>query len=471
LRSDGSALHSLQLRRSPLAALAVAVALFVTVVGAQARADTFTVYTTEGRRTLPYRPGHDTEMVPIEQVARLFGFSLTEDSLAGGFVLRGRGQTILLIAGQALASVGPGRIVTLPAPFERQRNTWQVPVEFIRLVVGPALNLRVDLRRPSRVILVGDVYLPQIAGRFERQGANGRIVFDIQPAAPRRVTRQGNRITIQFDAVALDTTPVAGLVKDFATAVRVEGTSVHIDLGPSTHSYRAADVDATHLAIDLLAPPPPPPQQQAGQTEGAEPAPVNRPAIDMTPGRLRTVVLDPGHGGEDAGVTAADGTTEKDYVLQFARRLKSTIENRLGIRVILTREGDAAVPLDRRASIANNNKADLFVSLHANGSRRGGTAGVQVLSLRLSDYGSRAGAATSGDIPVAFVGGGTRQIDVLPWDLAQVGFTRPSAVIAGPCTSIWSSRRSPSSGDPRHSYPCGRSPVPQCRPFSSNSGF
>lgn len=421
--------------------MVVAVALVVTGLAAQSRSDSYTVYTAEGRRSLPFRSGHDTDMVPIDQVVKLFGLSLTEDSLAGGFVLRGRGQTVLLLSGQALASVGPGRIVTLPAPFERQRNVWQVPVEFIRLVVGPAFDVRVDVRRASRVVLVGDVRLPQIAGHFERQGANARLVFDIQPAAPHRVTRRENRVTIQFDAIALDVTPVAGVAKEFATAVRVEKTAVHIDLGPATSSYRATDLDATHLAIDFLAPPPPPPpppvaQQTASPAEAADPAanppaPANRPLIDPTPGRLRTIALDPGHGGEDVGVTGPGGTTEKDYVLQFARRLKATIEGRLGIRVILTREGDTAVPVDRRASIANNNKADVLISLHANGSRRAGVAGVHVLSLRLDDYGGRRGAAGGGEIPVAFVGGGTRQIDLLPWDLAQVGFTKPSAVIAG----------------------------------------
>ena len=80
------------------------------------------------------------------------------------------------------------------------------------------------------------------------------------------------------------------------------------------------------------------------------------------------------------------GAVEKDFVLQFAKRLQTRSRLDVGIRVILTRESDEAVPLDRRASIANNNKADLFISLHANGSRRASTTGAQVLSLSRGDY-------------------------------------------------------------------------------------
>ena len=72
--------------------------------------------------------------------------------------------------------------------------------------------------------------------------------------------------------------------------------------------------------------------------------------------------------------------------LDVARRLKSAIEGRLGIRVLLTRDDDRLVPLDERASIANNNKADLFVSLHANASPRRSARGAEVFYLSLDGF-------------------------------------------------------------------------------------
>lgn len=442
-------------RLAALAVVALSLGLWQTGgTFAQGNAQTYTVYTADGRRSLPYRTANGPDLIALEPLANLFNLSVAEDSLVGGLVLRGRGQTILLIPGQSFASVGPGRIVSLPSPLVRERNTWYVPVDFIPQVLGPSLNVRIDLRRPARVLLVGDVRLPRVTGRFDRAGANARLVFEVQPAAPHQVTRQGSRITVRFDAVALEFTPVTGLVKDFVTGVRADGTSLLIDLGPSTTGFRATDVDATHLAIDLVAPasqaPPAPPPAPAptpapvptpmptpqpaapdgppaGPAAPALPAP---PVIDTTPGALRTIVLDPGHGGTDLGVTGPGGTIEKNYVLLFARRLKSAIEARLGVRVLLTRDDDENVPADRRASIANNNKADLFISIHANASVRQTVTGAQVLSLKLDDYSARTPAAGSSDLPVAFLSGGTRPIDFLPWDLAQIGFTQPSAVVA-----------------------------------------
>ena len=72
--------------------------------------------------------------------------------------------------------------------------------------------------------------------------------------------------------------------------------------------------------------------------------------------------------------------------LALARRIKAALEARLGARILLTRDGDAAVPLDARASLANNNKADLFVSIHANGSVRPSAAGAEVFYAGVERY-------------------------------------------------------------------------------------
>ena len=90
------------------------------------------------------------------------------------------------------------------------------------------------------------------------------------------------------------------------------------------------------------------------------------------------IAIDPGHGGMDEGVKGTGGTKEKDLTLAIARRIKTAVEARLGIRVLLTRDDDRNVPLDDRTAVANNNKADLFISLHANASLRPSTAGAAI---------------------------------------------------------------------------------------------
>src|SRR4029078_3292372 len=94
------------------------------------------------------------------------------------------------------------------------------------------------------------------------------------------------------------------------------------------------------------------------------------PAFGQPISAIRTIAIDPGHGGADEGAKGANGAKEKDLALAIARRLKGTIEGRLGVRGLLTRDDARKAPRDDRAAVANNNKADLFVSLHANTSMR-----------------------------------------------------------------------------------------------------
>ena len=89
------------------------------------------------------------------------------------------------------------------------------------------------------------------------------------------------------------------------------------------------------------------------------------------------IVVDAGHGGRDHGTVGRDGLLEKDLVLGIGQRLGKLLESRLGMDVIYTRQDDSYIPLDERASIANQAQADLFVSVHANHSDLPSARGVE----------------------------------------------------------------------------------------------
>ena len=109
--------------------------------------------------------------------------------------------------------------------------------------------------------------------------------------------------------------------------------------------------------------------------------------------RFDVVVLDAGHGGHDEGATGPSGLREKDLVLDVTRRLKKRLERR-GVKVILTRDGDRFIPLEERTSVANDARADLFVSIHANASKSRKPRGIETYfaSLDASDDAARAAA-------------------------------------------------------------------------------
>lgn len=103
--------------------------------------------------------------------------------------------------------------------------------------------------------------------------------------------------------------------------------------------------------------------------------------------RVRTIVIDPGHGGRDPGAIGRGGLKEKHVVLDVSKRLARLLKKRLNVKVILTRTRDVFIPLENRTKIANKHKADLFVSIHANASLKRKTAGFEIywLSKEASD--------------------------------------------------------------------------------------
>src|SRR5438876_753907 len=100
--------------------------------------------------------------------------------------------------------------------------------------------------------------------------------------------------------------------------------------------------------------------------------------------KIGRIVIDPGHGGHDTGTIGPTGLMEKDLCLDVALRLGKIIEQRLpGADVVYTRSDDTFVPLEERTSIANQAKADLFISIHANSSRDHAARGIETYYLNL----------------------------------------------------------------------------------------
>jgi N-acetylmuramoyl-L-alanine amidase len=394
----------------------------------------YAVLSREGRRPLATRVLGGQEMFALDDLAALFNVVVREDAAAGGLTITAGTQTIVLSPGQSLASVN-GRLLSLSAPPVREGRAWFVPVDFVPRALAPALGTRVELRRPSRLILVGDIRAPRIVGRMEPLGSGARLTFEVAPATPHTVAQDGSRLLIRFEADLLDAALPASTAPDLVTAVRLEGpASVAVELGPGFTTFRTADAagdrGAGRITLDVMgrttespAPVPAPVQPASPETP---------PLTDLVPpGTLRVIVVDAGHGGTEEGAKGPGGLLEKNVTLSVARRLKAALEARLGVRVILTRDSDNTIGLDERAALANNNKADLFVSLHANASLRGETTGAEVFYLSLEEYGDAAERVALGQSEMLPVfGGGSRDIELILWEMAQARYIQESAALA-----------------------------------------
>jgi len=150
--------------------------------------------------------------------------------------------------------------------------------------------------------------------------------------------------------------------------------------------------------------------------------------------QIRVIVIDAGHGGEDTGAIGPDGTMEKDITLGVAKALEKKLKERTDARIILTRQDDTYIPLKERTDIANREKADIFISVHANSAYKSGASGVETffLSFEASDSDVRHLAALENNI-VTVDREETKDSDDLEsilWDLAETETHHESALLS-----------------------------------------
>ena len=150
---------------------------------------------------------------------------------------------------------------------------------------------------------------------------------------------------------------------------------------------------------------------------------------------LRTIIIDPGHGGMEVGSKGKFGTLEKSLTLPISQKLKTLIEKNLAYRVVLTRDKDVDVSLENRAAIANNNRAVLFISVHVNGFPRSSARGSETyfLSLNATDEEARRLAYmenNSSDIESKISSEDENDIMMILWDMAQSAFIKQSSELA-----------------------------------------
>jgi len=153
--------------------------------------------------------------------------------------------------------------------------------------------------------------------------------------------------------------------------LRAEGTS---SSSSSLHRKKSRSAGAAPDTADLR-----PETREARPTAAGD-----RSLIRALGLKIGKIVIDAGHGGHDTGTIGPNGLLEKDVVLDVAKRLGRLLEARLGAEVIYTRQDDTFIPLETRTAIANRERADLFISIHANSSRDSDARGVETYYLNFT---------------------------------------------------------------------------------------
>jgi N-acetylmuramoyl-L-alanine amidase len=249
-----------------------------------------------------------------------------------------------------------------------------------------------------------------------KQSAPARFTPTLLPGAF-RIQWSSQRIIVPFAERKYD--------DPFVSAVRFSGDTAIIELTEpnlQARAYPLANPDRVVVEIGRPAPPPAAPP--------AAPPPAVAPAL--------TIVIDAGHGGTETGAIGPGGLQEKDATLAIARRLSASLTRVLSARVLLTRDSDSLISLDDRTALANHEKADLFLSIHANSSRATGARGSETyyLSLEASDKLAQEVANQENQAPApapAEAGAPPSRdpsIDFILWDLAQTAHLKESSALA-----------------------------------------
>ena len=353
-------------------------------------------------------------LVTLAPVLARLGGQLETGALGASYTLSLGDYQVVLAPGSAALTRGTDIATLSQAPFERDGQLF-VPIDLIERVYGEVLSVTTAWDATARrlVLTRPDVReLPVELSLVHVQGVT-TVVLRLPESIRYRLERREDAVEILPVGDRFLPPPERALAADpFVRGVRIEPSRARIELASGVDLDDYALREPFRIVIDLFP---------------ARPEPAAEPVAPPPPaaGRrgIRTVVLDPGHGGGETGAVGVAGTLEKDLTLALARALAERLRSELGLHVVLTRDDDVTLALDDRAALANQHKADLFLSIHLNstvGSRAHG-AETYFLSLAASDNRAAELAAVEN-----LTGGGPAppgstefDLQLMLWDLAQ----------------------------------------------------
>ncbi len=406
-----------------------------------------TVIGPAGRQSVPISVFSGVPMVPLDEIMPFVDGTI-----------RGEGDSVEITVGDKVATISAGRSMVaapgkwelLSAPVRATGGRWFVPLDFLSKVL-PILALdQLTYNADERLLVLGEGF-PRVKVRSVAHPAFTRVVLESTVPVPFQVNQADSQIRVLIQAPYLETDFQDREVKDgIVETIRLSRTGdsylLTLDLGERFGTLKTSELrNPDRIVLDLFRSRVP--ADAVGVEAPREPdleGPPVPPVILVDPPEpdlpflsererrnLRTIALDPGHGGAETGATGPTGLLEKDVTLAIARQLRELLENRLGVRVIFTRDEDRDLPLDQRTSIANNNKSDLFISIHVNASPRRNAKGSSVyfLSQQASDEESRR-VAMAENAPSARAAPMNRDLQFILWDMAQTASLNESSVLA-----------------------------------------
>ncbi len=362
----------------------------------------------------------------VADSARALGFTVSREESTGILTLSGHGHKVVVGPGTKEVPVGDRVVSISRAAASDLEGVLYAPPDFLEKVLFPLAGLTGSydagkrlwtVAQPTPAPLSFEVAVVHVSPTTQvvlRQSSSARFVPSLTETGF-QIRWPGQRLAPPFAARRYE--------DPFVSAIRFSEDTATLEFrepGLTARAYPLTEPD--RVVIEVGRPAPAPPSELVTPLAPA-PAPI-------------LIVLDPGHGGAEAGAVGLGGLQEKEVTLQLARRLSAAIPRVLASRVILTRDSDSAISLDDRTAVANHERADLFLSLHANSSRSSGAHGSETyyLSLEASDKLAQEVARRenqgNGAPGSPTVISPDPDLDFILWDLAQSAHLKESSELA-----------------------------------------
>ena len=360
----------------------------------------------------------DQLYVSAHEVTAGLGGTITPDS--SGFKIT---------VGTATAAFGPDsrfgvirdELIEMPVPPITIEGRPFVPWQFFQGFLGTAAAMDVRWDAASKTLLVAPAQRSAISVQPSVANIQGisKVVFTLSAPGEYTIDTQPGVTLVRFRAPVRAPFTEQAYEDPHVAKITFAGNDVRIQLtGPDVVGDAYQLQNPPRVVIDFR--------------KGAAPLPGQAAPLTPQPQReipgIRTIVIDPGHGGKEVGAVGPNGLLEKDLTLTFARKLADSLSRAIGARVILTREDDSLVSLDQRTAIANQYQADLFLSVHLNAAVVAQAKGSETyfLSLEASDELARKAAETEN----ASQSDASSDLKLILWDLAQQAYLDESSRFA-----------------------------------------
>lgn len=380
--------------------------------------------TLEGREVpVPAAIGPNGPMFGLSPLVDLLGGKLASDESGESITLHLTDKDVVVGPGNAIATVGDS-IVSLSQPPTRGEGGLQVPLDFLRKTYGDLMGYSFEWRPELSRLVIARRGNRELSVTLDVVHLQGQTTVVLQfPEEPRYQIARPQPGTVQVQMLSDRLTPPSPPkeVQDpLVQAVVIEPQQIRLQLAQGAQAESYVLANPFRLVFDIH-----PTSSVEVPTSPAERA-------QQAPG-IHTIVIDPGHGGSETGAIGPSGIQEKALTLDLARALAARL-GRLGVQTVLTRNEDVNVQLDTRPAIANQNKADLFISIHLNSSLGANAYGTETyfLSPQATDPRAARSAAAENAPPAAgstatstgapdsaAKAGEQTDVELILWELAQ----------------------------------------------------